>query len=282
MAALSLTEPRFAVLPGGARISYLEAGTDNGALPPLVLLHGMGSAARSWRDQLTGLSRNRRVVAWDAPGYGESTPLAPELPDAGDYARAALGFIDHLGIGRCHLVGHSLGTLMAARFAATWPERLFSVSFSGLAIGHAELPAEESHRLLHSRLDDMATLGPAGMAQKRGPRLLAPGAAPDVIASVIETMGMAKLPGYVQAARMLSGGNALADIARIPASLPVQFLYALDDVITPPADNLKGAALRPEAPAHAIRNAGHAAYLEQPALFNDILARFMEAHDGRP
>src|SRR3546814_11425818 len=87
-----------------------------------------------------------------------------------DLARAALAFIDHLGIGRCHLVGHSLGTLMAARFAATWPNRLLSVSFSGLAIGHAELPAEESRRLLHSRLDDMATLGPAGMAQKRGPR----------------------------------------------------------------------------------------------------------------
>src|SRR3546814_6825219 len=78
MAALSLTEPRFAVLPGGARISYLEAGTENDALPPLVLLHGMGSAARSWRDQLAGLSRDRRVVAWDAPGYGESTPLVPE------------------------------------------------------------------------------------------------------------------------------------------------------------------------------------------------------------
>src|SRR3546814_9733965 len=83
------------------------------------------------------------------------------------------------------------------------------------------------------------------------------------------------------AAGMLSGGNALADIARIPPSLPVQFLYALDDVITVPADNLKGAALRPEAPVDAIANAGHAAYLEQPALFNDILASFMEAHDGR-
>src|SRR3546814_16724308 len=76
-----------------------------------------------------------------------------------------------LGIGRCHLVGHSLGTLMAARFAATWPDRLLSVSFSGLAIGHAELPTEESLRLLHSRLADLATLGPARLDPKPGPRL---------------------------------------------------------------------------------------------------------------
>lgn len=280
MAALSSTEPRIAALPGGAQVSYLETG--RGTLPPLVLLHGMGSAARSWRAQLVGLSANRRVVAWDAPGYGDSTPPAPAMPDAGDYARLALAFIDYLGIQRCHLVGHSLGTLMAARIAATYPERLLSVSFSGLAIGHAELPEEESRRLLQGRLDDIARLGPEGMAQKRGPRLLAPGAAPDVLASVIETMGMAKLPGYEQAARMLAGGNALADIRRIPAALPLQFIYALDDMITPPADNLKGAALRPEAPAHAIAQAGHAAYLEQPARFNAILARFMEAHDERP
>src|SRR3546814_9106309 len=110
MAALSLTEPRFAVLPGGARISYLEAGTENDALPPLVLLHGMCSAARSWRDQLAGLSRDRPVLAWDSPGYGESTPLVPHLPDAGDSASAALASIDHLATGRFPLVRHSLGT----------------------------------------------------------------------------------------------------------------------------------------------------------------------------
>ena len=48
--------------------------------PPLVLLHGIGSNARSWTEQLAGLGELRRVVAWDAPGYGDSTAVAPPRP----------------------------------------------------------------------------------------------------------------------------------------------------------------------------------------------------------
>jgi pimeloyl-ACP methyl ester carboxylesterase len=67
-----------------AAFSFLEAGSG----PPLVLLHGIGSAAASFRYQLEALSARFRVVAWDSPGYGASTPLAIEHPDTSDYAAA--------------------------------------------------------------------------------------------------------------------------------------------------------------------------------------------------
>jgi len=60
----------------GTTITYLEAGSGT----PLVMLHGIGSAARSFRDQLEGLSANHRVIAWDAPGYGASGTSAAEPP----------------------------------------------------------------------------------------------------------------------------------------------------------------------------------------------------------
>ena len=60
------------VRAGDATFSYLEAGSG----PALVLLHGIGSAAASFRHQLEALSARFRVVAWDAPGYGASTPFA--------------------------------------------------------------------------------------------------------------------------------------------------------------------------------------------------------------
>jgi pimeloyl-ACP methyl ester carboxylesterase len=72
------------VRAGDAVFSYLEAGSG----PPLVLLHGIGSAAASFRYQLEALSARFRVVAWDSPGYGASTPLAIEHPDTSDYAAA--------------------------------------------------------------------------------------------------------------------------------------------------------------------------------------------------
>jgi pimeloyl-ACP methyl ester carboxylesterase len=60
------------VRAGDATFSYWEAGSG----PPLVLLHGIGSAAASFRYQLEALSARFRVAAWDAPGYGASTALA--------------------------------------------------------------------------------------------------------------------------------------------------------------------------------------------------------------
>ena len=53
-------------------VSYREVDSaDNSALP-LVLLHGIGSGAASWVQQFEGLGATRRVLAWDAPGYGAS------------------------------------------------------------------------------------------------------------------------------------------------------------------------------------------------------------------
>jgi pimeloyl-ACP methyl ester carboxylesterase len=269
MAALSLIDPRIAVI-GDTRISYLEAGRG----VPLVLLHGIGSASHSWRHQLSGLAERFRVIAWDAPGYAQSTPLKQETPDAGDYADALLGFLDGLDIRHCHLVGHSLGTLIAARFSVQHAGRLLSLTLSSVALGHANLTPEERNQLLQSRMNDVALLGVQAMAEKRAPRLLGPDATPEVRQAVTAAMAQVKMPGYGQAARMLSGGNALADIVRIPATLPVQIIYGDADVITPPASNLKAAALRPQSRVQVISAAGHALYLEKPERFTTILADF--------
>ena len=129
---------------GGSVFTYSEAGAGT----PLVLLHGIGSAARAFDDQLAGLSDRLRVIAWDAPGYGGSTCLAPESPRANDYAAALGAMLDALGIPACHLVGHSLGTLIAASFAADHPERILSLTLASVAAGQARLPAAEREKAL--------------------------------------------------------------------------------------------------------------------------------------
>jgi pimeloyl-ACP methyl ester carboxylesterase len=124
------------VRAGDGAFSYLEAGSG----PPLVLLHGIGSAAASFRYQLKALSARFRVVAWDAPGYGASTPLAIEHPDTSDYTAALDAWLGALAVDRCHLVGQSLGTLIAARFAAEQPRRVLSLTLASIARGHGRLP----------------------------------------------------------------------------------------------------------------------------------------------
>ena len=256
---------------GGSVITYREAGSG----PVLVLLHGIGSAARAFDDQLAGLSKSLRVVAWDAPGYAGSTALPMEAPVSADYAATLANFLDALDIKACHLVGHSLGTLMAASFAADRPQRILSLTLASIAGGHAKLPAADREKQLAQRIGDVATLGALEMAEKRGPRLLGPDATPVMIRRVVETMAAVRPDGYAQAARMLASGDVKADIARLPASMFVQILYGDADVITPPARNVEIAAVRPQAPVHVIAGAGHAVYLEKPAQFNDVISRFV-------
>jgi pimeloyl-ACP methyl ester carboxylesterase len=183
--------------------------------------------------------------------------------------------LDALGIPACHLVGHSLGTLIAASFAADHPERILSLTLASVAAGQARLPAAEREKALAQRLGDVVELGPRRMAEQRGPRLLAPAATPEMLRRVVETMAAVRPDGYSQAARMLASGDIKADIPRLPADMAVQFLYGDGDVITPPARNLDVAALRPTAPVHVVKDAGHAVYLEQPAKFKSIVSDFV-------
>ena len=75
-----------AITQGSAEgLSYLAH--EGGAGTPIVLLHGIGSNAQSFASFMQALE-GRPILAWDAPGYGTSQPLAAEWPDASDYAAA--------------------------------------------------------------------------------------------------------------------------------------------------------------------------------------------------
>jgi pimeloyl-ACP methyl ester carboxylesterase len=259
------------VRAGAIKFSCLERG--RGA--PLVLLHGIGSGSRSWSHQLGDFSDAFRVIAWDAPGYGESTPLDAQAPDASDYALRLASLLDALDVERCHLVGHSLGTVMAARFAAEHPQRLLSLTLASVSTGHARLPEEERARLRAGRIDDVRALGPRGMAEKRGARLLSSNASDELKRTVIDNMATVRPDGYCQAVRMLSSADTRADAARLPTDLPVCVLYGDEDVITPPESNRLVAAECPHAAVHVIAGAGHAVYLEKRLEFNSVVSRFI-------
>ncbi len=89
----------------------------------VVLLHGLGGSIYDWRHLLRPLSGDRRVIAIDLLGAGES-----DKPEGEDYsvaaqARRVRGLLDALGVERASLAGNSFGGGVALRFAQDWPER---------------------------------------------------------------------------------------------------------------------------------------------------------------
>ncbi len=246
-----------------------------GAGAPLVLLHGIGSNAGSWRDQLEGLADVRRVIAWDAPGYGGSTALAAERPLAADYAERLQLLLAGLGLDRVDIIGHSLGALIASAFARQWPALVSRLILADAAAGYgvaATAPLPESAQ---ARLDDLAALGPTAMAEKRAARLLSPAASPDCVARVRDAMAAINPAGYRQATAMLAQGD-LGDDAR-HIEIPTLVICGAQDTVTRPVGNRAIADQLANGEYVEIPEAGHASYVEQPAAFNALVRRFLAA-----
>ena len=117
-----------------AGLSYLAC--DGGGGTPIVLLHGIGSNANSFAPLMQAFDARSPTLAWDAPGYGSSQPLAVAWPDASDYAACLNRLFAQLEISRCILIGHSLGVLIAARFALVSPEKVAALFLISPALGY--------------------------------------------------------------------------------------------------------------------------------------------------
>jgi pimeloyl-ACP methyl ester carboxylesterase len=87
----------------GLRIAYRRAGIG----PALVMLHGAPSDSRTWQWMFPDLARDHTVVAWDAPGFGESSDIDDSWR-APEFADALAAFVAALGLERPHLVGRSM------------------------------------------------------------------------------------------------------------------------------------------------------------------------------
>ena len=247
-------------------VSYLERRGDG---PVLVLLHGIGSNGGSFTPLLPHLPRNLRVIAWNAPGYGGSTPLTKDWPQAQDYAGALVMFLDRLGIARCMLLGHSLGALMAASFAAAAADRVQHLTLAAPAIGHGVPPGEVLSAPAQARIDDLHCLGAPAFAEARAARLVhRPEAHPDALALVTAAMSQVSMPGYGQAARMLASGRLLDDAERL--WVPTDVIVGTEDRITPPEGARRvHAVLHGQAQGQytELPGLGHALYQQDPTRF---------------
>lgn len=161
---------RLVQLADGAQLAIRECGQG----PVVVLLHGIGSGSASWLHCAQRLAAGNRVIAWDAPGYGLSTPLPPARPKACDYAACLELLLDALGVESCLLVGHSLGALMATAYAAgigaARVRRLVLLS-PARGYGAAEL-RDSGAQVRRQRLENLERFGIDGMASERTARLL--------------------------------------------------------------------------------------------------------------
>jgi pimeloyl-ACP methyl ester carboxylesterase len=250
----------------GLNIHYERAGHG----PLLVLLHGIGSNARSWAHQLQALAVEHDVVAWDMRGYGGSSdPTEPY--SMADVASDLAGLVDHLGFTSAHIGGLSMGGVIAQEFYGHFPERVRSLILADTNAGQARLDEDERQARLAKRLAGAGE--PVGLARQRTPMLLSPEASPEVVAEAESIMAEIHPDGYRLAASAFSETDERDVLPRI--SVPTLVLWGeFDSVVTREevdylVENITGAQFE------VIPNAGHLSNLENAEAFNAAVLRFL-------
>ena len=122
---------RRVVTAGGHHWPYLDAGPRAGSesvsTVPILMIHGFGREGSYWLKPMIPLSRNYRVIAPDLPGFGGNR-INPDVRYTSDKMSELLGaFTSNLGIERYHLIGSSMGGLVAGYHASCYQERAVSL-----------------------------------------------------------------------------------------------------------------------------------------------------------
>ena len=257
------------MIPDGIALGYDEAG--DGAATAVVFLHGVGSDKSVWRPQLDNFGRERRTIAFDYPGYGESDP-APEGTTRDDYAAAIVSAMSELGIDRAHICGLSLGGVVAIAMNAAAFERIASLILADTFAVHPDGQAIYDRSLAAS--SDLRVL-----AEARVDVLLAQPADPAVRTEVVETMARIDSAAYRIGAQAvwLADQRERADDVRVPTLV----ICGTEDKVTPPALSRELAHLIPGAQYEPIESAGHLSNLERPAEFNTLVGAFIRGVDSR-
>lgn len=120
--AVGPTGAKAAVELEGLSVSYQQAGHG----PALVLLHGFSYDSRAWRTQIEALSDQFTVVAWDAPGAGQSSD-PPDTFGISDWADCLDAFLAAIKVEKAQILGLSWGGILAQEFYRRYPRRVLSL-----------------------------------------------------------------------------------------------------------------------------------------------------------
>ena len=266
----------------GVRLYYEEAGSGQ----PMVFVHEFAGEYRSWEAQMRYFSRKYRCVAYNARGYPPSD--VPDSPDAYSFEHqrsGLLALLDSLGIEKAHIVGLSMGAFATFYFGMKWPERALSLTLAG--IGSGSMPDARAAFAGESEAagDSLLEKGWPEMAPVRGltpTRVQLRNKDPRGFAEFLQMLSEHSAKGSAMTLKGYQARRpALQDFAAEMAACTVPTLIVSGDEDWPCLDaSLMLKRAMPSAGLAFLPQTGHACNLEEPALFNLLLERFVHQVDS--
>ena len=260
--------PRFRCNDVELRVEEVGSG------PPLLLIMGLGASIETWVAQRDAFAACHRVVMFDNRGAGESDCPPPPW-SVPDMAADAVGVMDVLGIERAHVLGVSMGGMIAQELAIRWPERVDRLVVA-LSFARPD-PVRRSFLLFRrwARLQDVDLVqeGIAHLPWLLSPRVLNDPVRLGELLTVVGTMPLMTPEAYSHQVDAILEHDTLDRLGGVSA--PTLVLAAAEDVLTPVylsreiADAIAGARLV------VLPNGNHAVQIEDPETFNAAVLDFL-------
>ncbi len=238
---------------------------------PVVLVHPVGLDLTYWASQIDALCDRYDVVAFDLPGQGRSpgTPSDWSIPQAVTFLRQV---VESTGSSSAHIVGLSVGGIIAQAFAVAEPERVQSLTL----ISTAPTFSEQGREAMRKRAANVRKGGMEAVLQECLNRWFTRSTVerrPDLIDRVVKTL-LADDP-QVHGAMwdMIAPFEIVADLHRIAA--PTLILSGELDLSSPPSSAKLLHQEITNSELHIISELSHMLPLEAPSVVNDHLLRFL-------
>jgi pimeloyl-ACP methyl ester carboxylesterase len=244
---------------------------ETGSGPPLLFVHGLGSSTRDWAEQVAHFRSDYRVLRLDLRGHGRSgRPQGPY--HMAEFAREVAVLLRHLDAAPAHVVGLSMGGMVALQLAADAPRLVRSLVVVN-STADTRIRTWEDLWFYVSRRTAVQMLGMRRVGQLIARRLFVEPHQEDLREEFVRRWAENDKKGYLWSVDAIMGWSVWDRLSsiRMPA-----LLVAAEHDYTPVAEKNRIVAEMPRAELAVVEGARHALPVERPAVFNARVGGFLE------
>jgi aminoacrylate hydrolase len=243
---------------------------------PVLLVPGLGGVGNYWIPNIPAFSRRHQIVIHDHRGTGQSS-RSPIRYSVDQMATDLLAVMDHLGIEKAHLVGHSTGGAIGQTLAVTRPERLIS-----LVIYASWTKADPFFRRVFEARRTLLIKGGAAAYVRSAPIFLYPDWWVNENIALLEEREKVVLADFPPSEIVASRIDAILNFDRTDTlgriRIPTMVLCAKDDALTPPHYSRELARMIAGAEFVELDRGGHCASETNTQAFDDAVLSFIDRH----
>lgn len=240
------------------------------------MVHGFMGGSAQWKAQTAALADHCDTITLDLPGFGNNAHM-PAITTISGFAEWVIAQLNVRDVSRFHLLGHSMGGMIAQEVAARVPDRiekliLYATGAVGVLPGRFETIAESKSRA-------MTDGAPATARRIAASWFLQGNVSPgfEGCAAIAERAGLDAILAGLDAMEAWSGEDALANL-----DCDTLLIWGDRDRTYPWSQIEKLWKSIPRTSLSVFPNSAHAVHLEHPAPFNDVLRNYLQSGHPSP